>query len=171
MASTAPYDARAVANFLLDLADSRGVALTQVTLLKLIYFAHGWYLAAHGKPLVSHDFEAWQYGPVLKVIRDAFKQFGPSPITSRANKLVLQTGEYIRVKSDLLNTDASFVTAIFEEYANFTPWQLSEMTHEPGSPWHRIWHTQEAVGRIALRIRNDDILAHFASIGHRMPIS
>ena len=36
------YDARAVANFILDLAERDGRALTQVALLKILYFAHGW---------------------------------------------------------------------------------------------------------------------------------
>ena len=39
--SSEAYDARAVANFLLDLADRDGRPLTQVALLKILYFADG----------------------------------------------------------------------------------------------------------------------------------
>jgi uncharacterized phage-associated protein len=47
-----PYDARAIANLLLEFAETRNVRLTQIALLKLLYFAHGWYLARTGKPLI-----------------------------------------------------------------------------------------------------------------------
>lgn len=163
MASTAPYDAREIANFLLDLADERGNSITQITVLKVIYFAHGWYLTYFGKPLISNDFEAWQHGPVIKVVRDSFKECGAEPIKARAKKLVLVTGNYEVVIPKLSHEDEEFVKDIYNEYSKFSAWQLSDMTHEPGSPWHRLWHAKEAVGRVGLRIRNDDIRAHFAS--------
>ena len=58
--STAPYDGREVANYLLDLADSKKLTLTQISLLKLIYFCHGWYLFYKERPLVKNEFEAWE---------------------------------------------------------------------------------------------------------------
>ena len=60
------YDARAVANFLLDHADARGLSLTQLMLLKLLYFSHGWYLNRFKSPLVENEFEAWEHGPVIR---------------------------------------------------------------------------------------------------------
>ena len=56
MQQSAPYDARAVANFLLDLADERSVPLTQMSLLKILYFAHGWYLAIEKYPTLLSIF-------------------------------------------------------------------------------------------------------------------
>jgi uncharacterized phage-associated protein len=168
MSSASPYDARAVANLLLDLAEARSVQLTQVSLLKLLYFAHGWYLAVHSKPLVSQDFEAWEHGPVVKVVRDAFRSFGRDPITTRATKLHLQSGEHVPVTADLDERDARFVQSIFEAYHVFDAWQLSDMTHEPGSPWDRLWNSREPVGRLALRIKNVDIQAHFTHF-NRLP--
>lgn len=28
---------------------------------------------------------------------------------------------------------------IWEFYRDWTPWQLSELTHEEGSPWYKTW--------------------------------
>ncbi|QDO96443.1 DUF4065 domain-containing protein [Ferrovibrio terrae] len=166
-----PYDARAVANLLLDIADSRNLKLTQLSLLKLLYFAQGWYLAKNRTPLIKQDFEAWEYGPVIKVVRDEFKVFGKKPITARAHKLDLYKNERVLVEPVLSNHDTNFVNEIFDAYHVYDAWRLSGMTHEKGSPWDLLWNATEPTGRLALRIRNDDIKRHFDGLGARFRVS
>lgn len=156
-----PYDAREVANLLLDLADARQVKLTQMQLLKIIYFSHGWFLAAYRVPLVRQNFEAWDYGPVIRIIRDCFKTFGKSPITSRAEKMDLLTGEFTAVQPNLQASHAAFLEQIFLAYYMRGAWELSDMTHERDSPWDRIWNSREPIGRLGLRISEEEIRRHF----------
>lgn len=170
MSTRTPYDSRAVANFLLDLASKRNLVVTQLVLYKVLYFAHGWYLSSFDRPLVSHEFEAWQRGPVIKVLRDQFRKFGDQPITTRAEKLDIFTGEYSVVDPILDGDDADFVAQIFESHFHYGAWKLSEMTHESGSPWDRLWNSPKPVGRLALRIKNEEIRAHFAGLGGRLTI-
>lgn len=165
--ATAAYDARAVANFILDLAEDDDTALTQLSLLKIIYFAHGWYLVKTGRPLISHPIEAWKYGPVIKVVRDAFKASGGNTIKTRAERLDIKTGEVKEVEPDLTEPDCQFVAAVYESYKHYEAWALSEMTHEAGSPWHKVWHAQAAAGSLGLRIRNEDIRRHFLELPQR----
>ena len=101
------------------------------------------------------------------MVRDAFKQFEGRPITTRAEKLVLQTGEYQRVPATLSPDDAEFVESVYQHYRQFDAWELSDITHEKGSPWDKMWHPTEASGRLGLRIRNEEIKAHFLSIAGR----
>lgn len=157
----APYDAREVSNYVLKLATALGRSLTQMSLLKVIFYSHGWYLATYDQPLVKQPIEAWEFGPVIKVVRDAFKEFGKKPITRYAEKLDLETGELIAVGCTLSPTDEKFVHDIYRLYENKTAFQLSDMTHEPGSPWDKVWNTKSAVGRFGLRIRNEDIREYF----------
>jgi uncharacterized phage-associated protein len=169
--ASAPYDARAVANMLLDVADARGVPLTQISLLKLLYFGHGWYLSRTGAPLIAQEFEAWEHGPVVKVVRDEFKSFGEKVITTRACKLDIYSGRRSKVPPNLSLDDAKFVRSIFEAYHVYDAWQLSEMTHEINSPWDRLWNSSEPIGRLALRLRNEDIKAHFDGLAKRFRLS
>jgi uncharacterized phage-associated protein len=166
----APYDARAVANFYLDLADCNHVALTQMALLKLIYFAHGWHLAKCSGPLIRQHFEAWEYGPVIKIVRDEFLQFGEEAITGRATRFDLLQGRRSVVCPHLAEGDQTFVSTIFAAYHGYSAWQLSELTHEVGSPWDRLWNCHAPIGRLALRIRNEDIRDHFTGISHRLKL-
>ena len=74
------HDGRAIANFILDYCDSRGSRVTNLALLKLVYFCHVWSLIKLGRPLVRHKFEAWELGPVLPYLYRAFKKFDRAPI-------------------------------------------------------------------------------------------
>src|SRR5277367_2017193 len=83
-----PYDSKAVANYFLDRADQSGKKLDPMQLLKLVYFAHGWYLADSGAPLIDEMVEAWRYGPVIPSLYHEFKAFGKNPITRKASNLI-----------------------------------------------------------------------------------
>lgn len=166
----APYDARAIANLLLDLAEERNLKLTQMSILKILYFAHGWYLSWNNKPLLSQEFEAWKYGPVIKVVRDEFREFKSKPITRRATRLNILTNERSIVEPNLSDEDRLFVLSIFNAYHVYDAWQLSEMTHEPESPWDRIWNSMSPIGRLALRIENVDIKAQFDGLPNQLGV-
>ena len=171
MDQLAPYDARAVANLFLDFAEENKTKLTQLSILKLLYFAHGWYLSLHGRPLVRQEFEAWKFGPVVKVVRDEFKSFGNQPITSRATILDIFSGKRINPDTNLNAADVAFVRNIFSSYYHYDAWDLSEMTHEAGSPWDRLWNNDQPVGRIGLRIKNAEIKAHFDGLHRRLRLA
>jgi uncharacterized phage-associated protein len=170
MALRAPYDGRAVANLLLDVAEEHGEFLTQLSLYKILYFAQGWYLVEKGQPLVKQDFEAWKYGPVIKAVRDEFHSFGDRPIRTRALKLDIYSGNKIEIKPEFPDEDRRFVSNIYLVYHVHDAWKLSEMTHERGSPWDRLWNTALPIGRLALRLRNDDIKAHFDGLPKRLRV-
>jgi uncharacterized phage-associated protein len=130
----------------------------------LLYFAHGWYLAKFNWSLVKQDFEAWQFGPVVKVVRDEFECFGSEPITARATRFDLFTGVRTVVTPNVSSFDAEFVSSIVSAYSPHGAWQLSEMTHEQNSPWDRLWNAPAPLGRLALRIRNEDIRDYFRAV-------
>lgn len=167
----APYDGRSVANLILDLADLKKAAITQLKLLKILYYCNGWYLATQGVRLVKQDFEAWDYGPVVRVVRDAFKSFGKNPITTRAKRLDIYTGDYVSIPPISNNFDVDFISRVFDMYRHLDAWELSNMTHEKGSPWDRIWNSETPLGKLALRISEDDIRAHFEYLPEKFVVN
>jgi uncharacterized phage-associated protein len=160
----APYDARMVANCLLDLADEKRQPLTQISLLKILYFCHGWYLVWHDKPLCVNDFEAWELGPVVRSVRNAFKSDGRRPITRRAQRVNLMTGEQESLPDLISIEDKALIEKVFDYYSRFPTPKLIDMTHEKGSPWDRLWNSREPVARLGLRIKNEEIKAHFLQV-------
>jgi uncharacterized phage-associated protein len=137
-----PQDARAVANYFLELAKKEGRNIDPMGIQKLVYFAHGWNLAINNRPLIAQRIEAWDYGPVIRDLYQAFRKFGDGPITEPAMIVAAGPGtsqirfEVPRIAPVAENVDTiSLLNRVWEVYKPFTSIQLSNMTHEPGSPW------------------------------------
>jgi len=145
-----PYEAKAIANYFIDLAKRDGRELTPMKLQKLIYFAHGWSLAIYGKPLIDEQVEAWRFGPVISSIYHEFKRFGSQSITDYAKGIELDKGNILNsrivvpeVRPDDAETKA-LLDKIWEIYGGYTAVQLSNATHLPGTPWEKVWGTNGA---------------------------
>ncbi|HEX8301435.1 Panacea domain-containing protein [Sphingomonas sp.] len=158
------HDARQVANFLLDHADSRGIKLTNMEVLKHIYFAHGWHLASRGEPLISNRVEAWEHGPVIRAVYDAFKSFGSGPIMSRAAILDWETGELTEARGDFCAETTSLLRSTLDYYSGYGAFELSAITHEPGGPWHQVWNAPDGKVKLNMEISNSLIHRHFTCL-------
>jgi uncharacterized phage-associated protein len=146
------FNAVAIANYFYDLCAAQGQRLTPMKLQKLVYLAHGWHLGLTGKPLLDEEIQAWSFGPVVRSVYNAFQEFGADEITS-------VRGEYVSGPSDgaspfcaiyripTLDDYPPLETAkirplldrIWAVYGGYSAIQLSNMTHEPGTPWHRVF--------------------------------
>lgn len=150
------YDPRAIANYMLDYADSRSRPVTHLALQKILYFCHGWYLAKFDRPLFSETAEAWSHGPVYKSVYRNFKEAKRNPILLRATALDYATGHKKTVRCELDETTAKFVENIFDAYSQYTALELRAMSHQSDGPWDRIW--QKAKGGVVPGMRIPDEL-------------
>ena len=57
--------ARTAALYLLSKQDSEEPDISNLKLLKLLYYAQGTFLALYGRPLFNESIEAWLHGPVV----------------------------------------------------------------------------------------------------------
>lgn len=139
-----------IAALLLERAKEQDNPLTPMQLLKLVYICHGWMLAGHGKPLVSDNAEAWQYGPVFKKLYSSVKGFKSQPVTKVKNSKTARLNEL----------DQALVEAVFDHYSQYSGIALSKMTHQAGSPWDVTWskHGKNAI------ISNDLIEEHYSKL-------
>ncbi len=161
-----------VANFFIDRAREAGDDITQMKLQKLVYFAHGWYLAlTNGQPLINEQVEAWRHGPVIRSLYREFREFGNKPIDRRALKYDVRHDDGIKFSvsepsiSDLDESQrltlSKFLNRIWEVYRGFSAVQLSIMTHSPGSPWHQTWQPMAENPIKGTDIPNDLIRRYF----------
>ena len=157
------HDARQVANFLLDYADERGVALSNMAVLKHIYFAHGWHLASRGLPLISNRIEAWEHGPVIRSVYDCFKSCGAAPVKSRATTIDWATGEIVEARAAFSDETITLLRSTLDYYAGYGAFELSAITHEPGGPWDQVWNAGDGKVRLNMEISNKAIHDYFVS--------
>ena len=125
------YSAESVANAFLDLARREEKKLTNMQLQKLVYLAHGFYLAKLGEPLIHNNIHAFEWGPVIPGLYQSLRQYGAGD-----------------VKNDVPTYDATLaadgseieiIREVWNEYKEFSGLELSDFTPRAGSPWSETW--------------------------------
>lgn len=165
-----PYDARAVANLLLYYGREQGTPLSNLSLQKVLYFAHGLYLSRFGKPLVEGYFEAWENGPVHPLVYHAFKAYGSVAIGGFAERVDLRTRTRRPVDPPHREEIRHFLRDVARTYGRMTPGQLVGWSHRKNAPWETVVGSgADQKSRFGLRIDNDLIRARFGY--HRLAVA
>lgn len=156
----------AIANEFISMAAGKGRALTQMQLQKLVYIAHGWNLAIGGHPLTLDDPEAWEYGPVYRELRGALRSYGRDPVTRKIKNAEFIPGAFdddpdADAVASLDDTERQVIDRVFVDYGGFHAFQLSALTHKPGTPWTTVY--SDGAGKFA-KISADKIKNHFLEI-------
>lgn len=155
------FDARSVANLLLDIADQHQIAISNLALQKLVFFAHGLYLVRTGRPLVSGYFEAWEHGPVHPKLYREFKKFGAAPITSRAMAVDLRTDSPKLVATVSDAEVCALVARTVLSYGTMSPGRLVQISHARKGPWWQVVESAKHDPARGLRITDDIVREHF----------
>src|SRR5579859_7601944 len=74
-----------VADYLIAYSKVRGDSLSNQKLNRLLYYAQAWYLAIYDDELFTDSIEAWECGPV---VRSVYQAFGQPEKTLSAKSLV-----------------------------------------------------------------------------------
>lgn len=152
----------AVANYFVKKSFDTGVNLTPMKLVKLVYIAHGWYLALTEGPLLDEPIQAWKYGPVVESVYHGFKSYRDSQIkgfykmTDSACNEVIPIVENENVKR--------FLDKVWEKYSTLNGLQLSTITHQPNTPWDRIWNKEKGKNYMGAIIPNNYIKEHYLNL-------
>jgi uncharacterized phage-associated protein len=133
------FDAREVANFLLDYAESHHRPITHLSLQKILFFCHGWYLARFDEPLISEPVEAWAHGPVYRSVYHCLKSSKNEYIKTRARKMDYSTGDCQVIAYNFDDDVGEFIQNIFDLYSRYKASDLRQMSHVKGGPWETIW--------------------------------
>ena len=131
--------------------------VSHMMLQKLIYFAHSWHLAIYDKPLIKEYLEAWQYGPVVRSLWQRYKYAGLAAIPfDEECKRELEKLEPL-LKDTYLG---DYLEKIWNIYGDMSAYQLSSITHRPGSPWLEARNGNEN-GHSSLIIPEDKITSYY----------
>lgn len=148
------HSSLAVANKILQVAEEKGLPLTIMQLIKLVYIAHGWTLALLDKPLVSDRVEAWQHGPVYPAVYNEFRGSGWMPI----GRVARDPDTGVEISSSFSNDEESILNQVLASYGKFHAFDLSARTHRAGTPWFETFDSGR--GKFSV-IKNDLIKSHF----------
>ena len=145
------YSAITIANRFVELAERDGKSLTNMQVQKLVYIAHGFYLAYLGQPLFYEIVEAWDWGPVVRPLYHALRQYGSGYVTEPIS------GHY-DITTELSRNATAIVEKVWQAYGKYGGVDLSNITHRPNSPWARAKEQQNPY------ISNDNIMAYYRGL-------
>ena len=155
------YDGRAVANYVLDACAASGCVVTNLSIQKIVFFCHAWCLGRLKRPLIRHEFEAWEYGPVLQYLYRDFNSFGSSPITSLAVGLNPETGKKEIVRADFDSDVLQLLEEVVSFYSRRTSGELVKLSHVTDGPWFNVWNQGVSLNP-GMRIKNEDIESFYS---------
>ena len=125
---TVPTTALQVADRIIRWSQDDEIPVTPLQVQKLVYLCHGWAMGFGQDPLFTDAVEAWRYGPVVRSVYNALKQYGSSPIRERIYP----------VACDLSGDEEKVIRAVWKAYGEYDGIRLSRLTHATGGPWHQV---------------------------------
>lgn len=118
--------------------------ISNLKLQKLLYYAQGFHLAIHGKPLFSEEIQAWKHGPVVSEVYHQYKDAGANGIPYFASDDVLDEGS------------KELIRDVYSHYGQFTAWRLRQLTHDE-PPWRETYRP----GEMNLVISHEKLIKYF----------
>ena len=108
-----------------------GWKISNLELQKLLYIINLLHVGLKGDRLIVEDFEAWDYGPVVRSIYDKCKMFGGGNIWKATFDNVCE--------GELTDEDKDFIEHYFEQLKDKTPAELIGITHRSKGGWARSY--------------------------------
>jgi uncharacterized phage-associated protein len=119
------YDALGIAKYFIKIASPEEEdIITNLKLQKLLYYAQGFNLALHEKPLFGEQIKAWHYGPVVPEVYDDYKEYRANAIPQPDD---FDINQYDQETRELLDE-------VYEVYGQYTAPALMRFTHKE-LPW------------------------------------
>lgn len=119
-----------VANFFIEMMQYDEDKLTNLKLNKMLYYAQGHSLKRLGRRLFDEEIQAWDYGPVVASVYQAFKQYGTDGIEQVCGEF---SADHFTEGEQRLLLDVGRV------YGQYTGTALVRKTHVKGSPWDQVY--------------------------------
>jgi uncharacterized phage-associated protein len=121
-----------IANEFINLANNE--SLTNMQLQKMVYIAHGFNLALRGTKLYYEDTRAWNFGPVVPELYEKLRKYGSSKVIEK-----IDTSDTVEPDEDSLE----IIKAVYDNYKKYSGMQLSDLTHQNGTPWSKSWENNK----------------------------
>lgn len=115
-----------VAKYILKNSSKR---LSNLELQKTLYFAEVDFIREHKKSLIDDNFEAWQFGPVVRDVYMEYRDYGANSIDVPDNQERL----------DLSDAEKETIAKTIKQCNNKSYWDLVGETHREGGAWDKTY--------------------------------
>ncbi|MGE9833393.1 Panacea domain-containing protein [Streptococcus orisratti] len=163
---TRPYNAMDVANHLVEKYMQQERPISNLLLLKILYYLQADFIRRGEGPLFSDTIEKWGYGPVIPTVYSYFKEYGAGGISSASSYIEVNedsTLNFIDYKDRQLNSsDIDNIDSLSDEIYNSyrdKPFALVEQTHR--EPMWKDFEEQILGGKKHLKYDIEELQNYF----------
>lgn len=122
-----------VAKYIVNRSIDKDKPVSNLQLQKMLYFSHIDVLkAGKGKLIDDSQFEAWDYGPVVREVYNEFSPYGATKLTIKED-----------VSENLDKEIKDIVDKSIDKCIKKAPWELVKESHQEGGPWHKAYKKGE----------------------------
>lgn len=100
--------------------------LSNLELQKTLYFTELAYIKKFDEHLIADDFEAWQYGPVVRSVYCEYRNYGANSIEKPENE---------SLSSQLTKEQLEIIDSTIIECNSKSYWELVERSHREDGAW------------------------------------
>ena len=122
------YSGIEIAKYVINRCNEKGKPISNLYLQKILYFIQSEYKQKTNEWLISDDFLAWPYGPVLQEVYDEYSWYYSSRISEYYDDV------------DLQDVNTSIIDEIIDDKRKKTAGQLVEASHKEGGAWKRTFN-------------------------------
>ena len=126
--------------FIKTFGGSEGIS--HMKLQKLVYLAYGWWLSHYDHPVIKEAPQAWKYGPVFDSLYQSLRTKGREAIKTE----IVPVWAFFD-KGRLRDVDNANVTQLLDwiwgRYGHLNGIALSDITHQPDTPWSEVVKSHE----------------------------
>lgn len=115
-----------VAKFILQESEK---GLSNLELQKTLYFVALDFCRKYEKHLLSDDFEAWQFGPVVREVYYEYRNYGANSIDKPEQPISL----------NLKDEESTLIKQTIKACNSHPYWELVKKSHREGGAWSRVY--------------------------------
>lgn len=124
-----------VSNNILKRAFEDETPMSPMRLQRVLYFVTCEYAQRTGKPLLDEDFEAWEYGPVIRSLHNKTNSLGGD---SFQEYLMDANNKAFAVNEKTAQAFRESLDLIWEATKGFSHVQLARVSTKPSTAWFEV---------------------------------
>lgn len=128
--------------------------LTQMKVMKLLYYVQGVFLALYNQRAFNSSILAWKYGPVVREVHNAY--YGEKGIVN--NKIPISeddANDFALIET--LPRLSDVIHSVQDTYGEMSAIELMKQTHTE-APWVETWRNEQENGSDVI---NDDLIRNY----------
>ena len=134
------YNALDICRYIINYSNDKNYDISNLKLQKLLYFIQIYFLIETEKPCFYNEIEAWDFGPVIPIAYNEYKQYASTHIPYikqyiEYDKNSIWNSKRVDYNNNIISNDDKYlINAVVDKLANYTATDLVNITQHQ-KPW------------------------------------